>query len=91
VLPFAFPAVALTAVGGVVATFATVYWWALGLAVLAAAAGWSSLAWQSIRTRRRPARATMRAMVIATVLLGAALSWSLVEPYAIACARALRT
>lgn len=83
VLPFALPAVALATVGGVLAAFARVYWWALGVAVVAVvavAAAWLWVAWQSARTRRRPARATLRAMVIATLLLAAAVSWSGVEP-----------
>ena len=58
VLPFALPAVALATVGGVLAAFAGVYWWALGVAVVAVAAAWLLVAWQSARTRRRPAPAT---------------------------------
>lgn len=80
VVPFALPAVALASVGGVLAVFARVYWWAVGLAVVAVAAAWLWVGWQSVRARRRPARSTLRAMTVATLLLAAALSWPYVEP-----------
>lgn len=84
VLPFALPAVAATALGGVFAVFAGAYRWAVDLATIAVAAGWLWVAWQSVRTGRRAAPSTLRAMLVATVIFGAALSWPLLEPHAIA-------
>jgi hypothetical protein len=80
VLPFAFPAVMLTTLGSAVAFFGRAYWWALGLAVAAVAVRWGWVALQSVRTRRRPARSTLRAMGIATTILIAATGWSYIEP-----------
>jgi hypothetical protein len=79
VLPFALPAATLSTLGGLVAVAAHAYWWALGVAAVAVAAGWVSVAWQRVRTGRRPARATVVAMSAATLVLGVAASWSLVE------------
>jgi hypothetical protein len=87
VLPFALPAVAVATFGGVLGAFARVYWWALWAAIGAVGTAWAWVGWQSRRARRRPARSTLRAMTGATLLLGAALSWSFVEPFIV---RALR-
>ena len=84
VLPFALPAVAVTAFGSVFAAFAGVYWWALGIAVATVAIGWLWVVWQGARTRKKPAKTTLLAMSIATVVLGGAASWSLAEPHIIA-------
>lgn len=84
VLPFALPAVAATTLGSVIAAFAGVYRWAVILAIALVAAGWLWVGWQSLRARRRPARSTVRAMGVATLLLGVALSWPFLEPRVIA-------
>jgi hypothetical protein len=84
VLPFAFPAVALTAFGSVLATFAGVYWWALSVAVGVVGAGWLWVGLQSLRTGRRAASSTLRAMALATLFLGAAVSWLFAESHIIA-------
>ena len=78
-LPFALPAVALTTFGGVVATVARGYRWAVFVAVGAVVAGWAWVLWQSVRRRRAPARSTLRAMALATLLLLLALGWPPVE------------
>lgn len=88
VLPFALPAVALATVGGLVATLARVFWWSLGIAIVAVPAAWARVGWQSAQTGRRPATSTLRAMIAATLLLGAAVSWPYVEPFV---RRALKT
>jgi hypothetical protein len=80
VLPFALPPGALAAFGGVMAAFARAYWWAVWVAAVAVVAAWGWVGWQSRRARRRPARATLRAMIVATLLLAVALSWPYVEP-----------
>jgi hypothetical protein len=83
VLPFAFPALALTAVGTVFALFAHIYWWALVAAIAAVSAGWLWVGWQSLSTRKRPAITTVRAMAGASLLLVVALSWPIMEPHVI--------
>lgn len=79
VVPFAFPAVALTATGGILAAFAGTYRWMMNVAIALTVAGWAWVGYQSVRSRRRPSVATTRAMVIATLLVGVALSWPLLE------------
>ena len=86
-LPFALPAVAVTSFGAAVASFGSVYWWAAKLAVLLVVVGWGWVLWQSRRTGRRAAPATIRAMFVATGMLGVALSWPYVEPYLIEAVR----
>jgi hypothetical protein len=88
VLPFALPAVALAGFGGIVAALAQIFWWALGVAVIAVVAAWSWVIWRSVKTGRRPAAATLRAMIAATALLVAAAGWPYLEP---AVRRALKS
>lgn len=79
VLPYALSAVALASFGGIVATLAHIFWWALGVAVIAVVAAWSWVIWQSVQTGRRPAVATLRAMIAATALLCAVAGWPYLE------------
>lgn len=88
VLPFAFPAVAGTMLGAGFAAFAGVYSWATRLALGLVAASWALVAWQSFQTRRRPNPDTLRAMGLATIFLGVALSWPMFEPHIIAALKA---
>ena len=87
VLPFALPAVVLAGTGGVIAWLGQAFWGALYLAGALVAIAWGCVATSSIRTGRRPARATVRAMLVATAALGIALVWPVVEPHIL---RALR-
>ena len=87
VLPFALPAVVLAGTGGVIAWLGQAFWGALYLAGALVTIAWGSVATSSIRTGRRPARATIRAMLVATAALGVALMWPVVEPHIL---RALR-
>jgi hypothetical protein len=80
VLPFFLPAAAMAVLGGAIAAFAHLYRWALYLAIALVGSAWFWTAAQSIRARRRPAPATVRTLIAATVLLGAALSWPMLEP-----------
>ena len=80
VVPLALPAVATTAAGSLIAAFAHGYRWALRASLVLTAAGWAWVAWRGLRTRRRPARSTVRAMSMATLLTAVALSWPLLEP-----------
>lgn len=87
VLPFALPAVALAGTSGVIAWFGRAFWGALYSAGALVAIAWAWVAIGSIRTGQRPARSTIRAMFVATVALGLALLWPLLEPHIL---RALR-
>jgi len=87
VVPVAFPAITLTALGAVVAAFANVYQWALVTAFVLVLGGWIWVAVQRARTYRRPARGTVRGMVLATLLFAVAASWPLFEGYVV---RAIR-
>ena len=79
VVPFALPAVALTATGGVLAAFAGGYRWMLVLAIALAAAGWAWLGYQTARSRGRPSAASLRGALVTSALVGVALSWPMLE------------
>lgn len=79
VLPFALPAAALALGGGVLAWFASAYTWMTYIAGAAVTGGWLWVALQSIRTKKKPARATVVSMVTATVVLVLALLWPRME------------
>jgi len=81
VLPFALPAVALAGTGGVIAWLGQAFWGALYLAGALVTMAWAWVAVASIRTRRRPAPSTLRAMFIATIALGVASLWPVLEPH----------
>jgi hypothetical protein len=81
VLPFALPAAALAATGSILALLANAHAWITGLAILAVIGGWSWLAWQTVRTRRRPAASTLYVMVAATALSAIAALWPVIEPH----------
>lgn len=87
VLPFALPAVVLAGTGGVIAWLGQAFWGALYSAGTLVAIAWAWVAVGSIRTGRRPARSTVRAMLVATVAVGVALLWPVLEPHVL---RALR-
>jgi len=79
VLPLAMPAVMLTAAGGMIAWLAGAAVWVAGLALIAVTAGWIWLCWQSARTKITPAKSTLDAMSVATVVLALAFGWPLYE------------
>ncbi|HMS71842.1 MAG TPA: hypothetical protein PKB03_02300 [Baekduia sp.] len=81
VLPFALPAVVLAGTGGIIAWFGQAFWGALYSAGALVTIAWAWVAVSSIRSRRRPAPSTMRAMLVATVALGVALIWPTLEPH----------
>ena len=83
VLPFALPAVAMAAGGGVIAWLARAQGWMMGLALIAVAAGWIWVGWQSLRHNARPATPTVGAMGAASLLLVLAAVWPMVEPIVI--------
>jgi hypothetical protein len=84
VLPFALPAVVLAASGSVLAVFAKAFWGALYLATAMVAAAWLWVIVDTRRSRKRPARATLRTMAVATAALAGAAVWPTVEPHVIA-------
>jgi hypothetical protein len=79
VLPFALPAAVLARAGGVVAWFANMHVWITGLAVLAVLGAWAWIAWQTRRTRCKPAASTLYVMVAATALMAIAVLWPVIE------------
>jgi hypothetical protein len=79
VLPFALPAAALASTGAVLAWVADMHAWMTGLAILAVIAAWGWIAWQTRRTRLRPAASTLYVMVVATALATVAVLWPLIE------------
>jgi hypothetical protein len=79
VLPFALPAALLASSGGVLAWFAPMRGWFTVVAVLAVVSAWAWIAWQTRRTQRKPAASTFFVMTAATVVMGVAVFWPLVE------------
>lgn len=79
VLPFALPAAMLGSIGGVLAWFSTFYRWLVPIAVIAVAAGWVWVWYQSWRYRRKPAWRTLAIMGFATVIMAAAWMWPAFE------------
>jgi hypothetical protein len=75
VLPLAIPAAMLGTFGGVIAWFAHAYSWLTPIAVAALAGGWLWVAYQSKRSGKRPARATMVIMGFATAMMVLAYLW----------------
>ncbi|MFZ2157193.1 MAG: hypothetical protein WAV72_13885 [Bradyrhizobium sp.] len=79
VLPFALPATLLASTGTLLAWFVKMHVWVTVLAILSVVGAWGWIAWQSRRTRRRPATSTLFMMAAATVLLTVAVLWPLIE------------
>lgn len=82
ILPFALPAAALAIAGGALAWLASIYEQAIVAAVALVAAAWVWVVWQSWRTRRRPATATVSVMLAASAMLVLAHFWPAIEPIA---------
>ena len=79
VLPFALPATILASTGALLAWFVKLHVWVTILAILSVvgASGW--IAWQTRRTRRKPAISTLFTMGASTMLLTVAVLWPLLE------------
>jgi hypothetical protein len=80
VLPFALPAVAMAAAGGVIAWLVRAQGWMMDLALAAVASGWIWVGWLSLRHKAMPATSTLGAMGGATLLLALAAVWPMIEP-----------
>jgi hypothetical protein len=83
VLPFALPAVAAAGAGGTLAWVGRAHGAMTAIASAIVVAAWISVVAQSRRARKRPASATVYAMVIATAVLALAIVWPRIEPYVI--------
>jgi hypothetical protein len=79
VLPFALPATVLAMSGGALAWLGGLHRWMTVLGVAAVAAGWAWIAWQSLKTGKRPAWQTLGAMILATAVLSVAMVWPWLE------------
>lgn len=79
VLPFALPATLLASTGTLLAWFVKMHVWVTFMAILSVLGAWGWIAWQSRRTRRRPASSTILMMALATMLLTVAVLWPLIE------------
>jgi hypothetical protein len=79
VLPFALPATVLASTGALLAWFVKLHLWVTVLALLTVAGAWSWIAWQSRRTRRKPALSTLVMMGMATMVLTVSMLWPLLE------------
>ena len=54
--------------------------WVTGLAILAVIGAWGWIAWQTVRTRCKPAASTLLVMAAATGLVVIAVLWPVIEP-----------
>jgi len=79
VLPFALPATILASTGSLLAWFVKLHAWVTILAILSVVGAWGWIAWQTRRTRRKPATSTLFMMGAATVLSTVAVLWPLLE------------
>lgn len=79
VLPFALPATIAASTGALLAWFVKIQVWAKILAVLSVMGAWGWIAWQSRRTRRKPALSTLVMMGTATTVLTVSMLWPLLE------------
>jgi hypothetical protein len=79
VLPFALPATVLASTGSLLALFVKLHVWVTILAVLSVVGAWGWIAWQTRRTRRKPAISTLFTMGASTMLLTVAVLWPLLE------------
>jgi len=79
VLPLAIPAAMLGMFGGTIAWFAQAYSWLTPIAVAAVVAGWLWVAYQSKRSGKRPAWATLVIMGFATAIMVLAYLWPMLE------------
>jgi hypothetical protein len=79
VLPFAIAAAMLGSVGGIFAWFSHAYGWMAPVACAAVVAAWLWVGYQSRRSGKRPAKATLLVMGLATVMMGLGFMWPMFE------------
>ena len=79
VLPFALPATILASTGSLLALLVKMHVWVTILAILSVVGAWGWIAWQTRRTRRKPAISTLFTMGTSTMLLTIAVLWPLLE------------
>lgn len=80
VLPLAIPAVMLGSAGGILAWFGGTYGMAIPVAIVAVIVSWLWVAYQSRRSSKKPAAATLLILTAATVMTVVALIWPMIEP-----------
>ena len=80
VLPFALPAVLLATTGGVLAIFASSFWWTLYVATALVALAWGWVVRDARTTRRRASPKTLVSLFLATAAVGVAAAWPRFEP-----------
>jgi hypothetical protein len=66
--------------GGSIALLDHAHVWMTRLAIAIVAAAWLWIGWQVRRRGRRAARATLAMMMLASLLVGTAMSWPPLEP-----------
>lgn len=79
VLPMAFPAIAATAAGSVLASLAASHAWLTGLAAITVAGAWLWIWRQSKKHQTRVATPTLVQMGVASVTLALAMAWPWIE------------
>lgn len=79
-LPLAFPAIAASAAGGLLAWLAGAHVWLTASATLTVVAAWLWVWRQSVKRKALPARSTLGFMGLASLVLAVALAWPHIEP-----------
>jgi len=80
ILPLAIPALALAGIGSGFALLARISSGFTYLAIIATAGAWIWIVRQSIRSRAKPAPATLYLVGAATALVAVAVLWPFIEP-----------
>lgn len=81
VLPFLLPAVILANIGGMLAILDHAHVWVTRAAMIVVACTWIWIWYQAAIGRRKPSRASMLWMTLATTLTLTAVSWPLIQPW----------
>jgi hypothetical protein len=79
VLPFAVPAALLGGSAPLIAWIGHNHIWVVRAAILAFVGAWAWIAWQAVRTQKKPASSTLAVMAISSVLMTIALAWPFIE------------
>jgi predicted PurR-regulated permease PerM len=85
---FALPAASLAVTGGALAWFAKLQPLVTMIALTAVAASWAWVVMQTLRSRKKPAAAMLVVMIAATLMLGVALAWPVLEHWVFRMLRA---
>ena len=80
ILPLTLPPVIVGSVGGILALLDHAQGWVSELAALIVIAAWIWIGWQLFRQKRRMTWPVAGLMIMATLLVGVATAWPLLEP-----------